>query len=180
MSQYIQDLLDSVNQVSMSDSSLEILMEFERVIDSLNLYAFENWKKLELCQGPILTKYRVACSFCVPFSLMPDPAGAERLLPYGIKVSYKKDWLVYPIKIKSEADYRPTVKKAKLARTRIWIITINMPLHLIKDITRGSEEIMDADVDMEDIDQAYDEGLANSDAIVDNDTTNTGEMGNFQ
>lgn len=175
----IQNILDSIKQVSMSESSLEILMDFERVLDDSNMYAFLNWSTLELVEGPITTKYRVSCTFCAPLHLMPDPSGAERLLQYGAKISYRKSWLVYPIKIKSEKDYRPRMKKPKLARTRVWLITIDLPNHLIKDITKGSTEILDQEIDLEDLDDAYEKGLSDSniDDNMNNDDVNPNNAG---
>lgn len=168
----IQDILDSIKQVTMSQSSLDVLMDFERVLDDMNIYAFLNWGDGELVSGPNITKYRVECTFCWPLKMMPDPSGGERLLQYGAKITYKKAWLVYPIKIKSEADYRPRMKKPKMARTRVWLVSINLPSHLIKDITKGSTEIMDQLIDLEDIDSAYEQGLDTTDAVTDGQDTN--------
>jgi hypothetical protein len=167
---YIQDILDSIKQVSMSESSLQVLLDFERVLDDMNIYAFMNWADGELVSGPNITKYRVEATFCWPLKMMPDPSGAERLLQYGAKITYKKAWLIYPIKIKSEKDYRPRMKKPKLARTRVWLVSINLPNHLIKDITKGSAEIMDQMIDLEDLDNAYQEGLDTTDAITNDQT----------
>ena len=44
----IGDILDNIKQVSMSPSSMDILREFERVIDENGLYAFHNWKTLSM------------------------------------------------------------------------------------------------------------------------------------
>src|ERR1035441_10082542 len=95
----IDSILTNIKQVSMSPSSIETLCEFERVIDESGLYAFHHWIDGELVSGPNLTAYRVTCTFCWPLEKMPDPAGAQRLLSYGVKVYYKKAWLVFPIKI---------------------------------------------------------------------------------
>jgi len=162
----IQDIISSIKDVSMSKSALEILMNFERVLDDMGLYAFSNWKNGELVEGPISKKYRVTASFMWPLVKMPDPSGAARLLPYGIIVGYKKDWLVYPIEIHSPADYRPKLKKPKLSRTRVWVVTIDIPKHLITDVTKGSEEIMAHDVDLDDLDAAYEAGLDQDEATI--------------
>jgi hypothetical protein len=155
----IQEILDNLKSVSMSPSSMSTLREFERVIDENGLYAFYNWKSLELVEGPKVSAYRVECTFSSPLSKMPDPSGAKRLLAYGVKVTYRKGWMIYPVKIKSEDDFRPNIKKPKLKKTQVWLITINMPSYLISDITKGSKEIMDQSIDMEDIDDAYTDDL---------------------
>lgn len=138
----IQRILDSIKQVSMSPYSLETICEFERVLDENGIYAFENWKGGELVEGPVISTYRVECTFWWPLKNMPDPAGAARLSDYGVKTTYRRGWLIYPIEVKSEGDYRASIKKPKLARQRIWLVTINIPKYLIKDVKMGSEEMM--------------------------------------
>lgn len=156
----IAAILDNIKQVSLSPSSMETVCEFERVIDENGLYAFHHWKSGELVSGPNISAYRVICTFCWPLEKMPDPAGAQRLLSYGVKVYYKKAWLVYPIKIKSEDDFRETIKKPKLARIKVWLVTINMPKYLIKEIKQSSSEIMDQEMGTNDIDDSYEQNIS--------------------
>ena len=164
MSVNINAILNNIKQISMSPSSLELLCEFERVIDENGLYAFHHWKQGELVAGPKITAYRVKCTFFWPLAKMPDPAGARRLLSYGVKVDYRKAWLVYPIKIKSEDDFRPEIKKPKLAKVKVWLVTIDMPKFLMKEITQGSKEIMDQGMDTNDIDDSFQQNLDNDDS----------------
>ena len=161
MAQNIKDIVTNLRQLHMTGSTLEILLDFERVLDEMSLYAFANWKLGELVQGPIVSKYRVECKFMWPLKKMPDPNGGKRLLPYGIKISYEKSHLEYPVRVKSPDQYRPGTKLPKLVTTPIWLVTVNLPKALIKDITKGSIEIMDQDINLEDIDQAYEENLDN-------------------
>jgi hypothetical protein len=72
---------------------------------------------------------------------MPDPMGGKRLLDYDCKVSYKKDHLIVPRKIKKPDDIRPGTKKGKLDRSPIWVVEILMPKKLIADIYSGSPDI---------------------------------------
>jgi len=147
----IQNIIDSIKQVSMSPSSIDVLCDFERVLDESGIYAFLNWEYGELCSGPNITEYRVECKFWWPENLMPDPAGALRLLGNDIKVTYKKGKLIYPIKIKSEKDYRDgAIKKPKLAKMKIWFVSINIPKYLMNDIKSSSNELMDIDLTKKD------------------------------
>ena len=75
MAQSLKDIISNVKDVSMSDSALETLLDFERVLAEMNLYAFQNWKLGELIDGPNVGRYRVSCSFMWPLSLMPDQIG---------------------------------------------------------------------------------------------------------
>jgi hypothetical protein len=46
----------------MTDSAVNTLLDFERVIDELDIYAFKNWKRGELVAGPKYEKYFVVCA----------------------------------------------------------------------------------------------------------------------
>lgn len=159
MAQSLKDIISNVKDVSMSDSALNTLLDFERVMDEMGLYAFQNWKLGELIDGPNVGRYRVSCTFMWPLSLMPDPSGAERLLNFNARVKWAKDWLEYPIKIDSPDDYRPGTKKPRMARKPVWTVEIVLPKTLIKNVSRSSADIMNSTLDLDDIDAAYERGL---------------------
>ena len=143
----------------MTDSSLETLLDYERVLDELDLYSFRNWKKGELVAGPDYEKYFVTCQWMYPFREMPDPNGAERLLNYGCEVTYQKDMFEYPIDVKSPDDFKPGTKVPRLVAKPVWIVSITMPKKLMSDIQQGSIELESETLDAEDIETAYEEGL---------------------
>ena len=116
-----------MRNIYMSDCSLSTLMDFERVLDELDIYAFRNWAVGELVEGPDIKKYWITVTFMWPQSLMPDPRGARRLLPFDCKVQYQKDTIKVPMKIDDPSDYRPGTKKAKIIEKPIWLVTITMP-----------------------------------------------------
>jgi hypothetical protein len=62
---------------------MSTLLDFERVLDEADLYAYKNWLLGELVQGPDIGKYSVTCVFMWPYKLMPDPRGAKRLATIG-------------------------------------------------------------------------------------------------
>ena len=143
----------------MSDSALTTLLDFERVIDELDVYAFENWKIGELVSGPVYEKYFVTCTFMFPYKKMPDPRGGEQLLNYNCEILYKKDELEYPVKPKSPADFRPGTKLAKTMKVPIWLVTVTIPKKLMNEIQQGSIEVENEKLDLDDLDQAYDTGV---------------------
>ena len=156
----IKTAIENTKRIYLSDSSLNVLLDFERVLDELDLYGFANWGKGELVEGPKVERYWVTCTFMWPRSMMPDPRGAERLLPYGCKVSYEKTKIQVPVKIETPDDFRDDgSRKGKLVATKVWLVTIQMPQELIADIEQGSIEIAGEDVDLEDINSAYQQGL---------------------
>jgi hypothetical protein len=68
---------------------------------------------------------------------MPNPQAGRRLLDYGCKVTYKKDYLAQPRKIESPDDYRPGTKKGKIDQLPIWIVNVSMPKQLMFDMYKG-------------------------------------------
>ncbi len=155
----INDVLENIKEISLTDSAVNTLLDFERVIDELDIYAFTNWKRGELVAGPKYEKYFVVCTFMWPYKKMPDPRGGERLLDYGCEIKYKKDMLEYPIKIKDQNDFKPGTRVPKLARTPVWLVEIVMPKKLMQEINQGSLELESGTVDVEDIESSYEEGL---------------------
>lgn len=149
----------NIQDIYLSEGSLLTLLDFERVLDELDLYAFKNWQIGELVSGPIIGKYRVTCIFMWPEKLMPDPRGARRLLPFDCEIKYKKTNMQVPMKIEDPSDYRPGTKKARLIEKKVWLVQIAMPKSLMSDIRTGSVELEDQEIDLEDLDSAYEQDL---------------------
>jgi len=63
------------------------------------------------------------------------------------------------VRIMDPSDYRPGTHKAKIEEKKIWLVEIVMPKALMSDIRTGSIELEDQDVDLEDLDQAYEQDL---------------------
>ena len=61
-------IAQNIQDIYLSEGSLLTLLDFERVLDELDLYAFKNWQIGELVQGPTIGKYRVSCILCGPRS----------------------------------------------------------------------------------------------------------------
>ncbi len=150
---------DNIRDIYMSEGSLTTLLDFERVLDEVDIYAFKNWEIGELVAGPEIGKYRVSATFMWPLKLMPDPRGARRLLPFDCKVEYLKKEIKIPVKITDPSDYIPGTKKAKLMTKQVWLVEITMPKALMNDIRTGSIEMEDEDIDLDELDQAYEQDL---------------------
>ena len=150
---------ENIRNIYLSEGSLLSLLDFERVLDELDLYAFKNWSIGELVQGPTVGKYRVTCIFMWPEKLMPDPRGARRLLPFDCDVKFKKTMMKVPMKISDPSDYRPGTHKAKIVEKKVWLVEITMPKSLMSDIRTGSIELEDQDIDLADLDDAYEQDL---------------------
>lgn len=133
------NVLKNIESIYSNDNAFAILKDFERVLDELDLYVYDNWQDGELVSGPVMTKHFVSCKFMWPLRQMPDPMGGKRLLDYDCRVTYQKDQLVMPRKIVTPDDVRPGTKKGKLDTTPIWIVEITMPINLMKNIYDGMQ-----------------------------------------
>lgn len=150
---------DNIKNLYMSEGSILSLLDFERVLDELDIYAFKNWILGELVDGPEIGRYNVTCTFMWPEKLMPDPRGGKRLLPFDCKVKYMKKTIKIPVKIEEPEDFIPGTHKARLIEKPVWLVEITMPKALITDIRTGSTELEGESIDLEDLDTAYEEDL---------------------
>ena len=139
----IYDIINNIDNIYNSNTSFEILKDFERVLDELDVYVYKNWEHGELVKGPVIERHWVTCSFMWPRKDMPDPMGGKRLIDYDCKVRYKKDYVIKPRKIREPGDVRPNTKKGKLDRHPIWLVEIQMPKKLIVDIYGGYNDLID-------------------------------------
>ena len=93
----IEDINRSLERAYKVESILDTLLSFEDVLERTNLYAYDHWSAGEIALGPDVDKYWITVTLMYPYKLMPDPAGAERLLKYNCKVQYKEDTFVQAI-----------------------------------------------------------------------------------
>jgi len=161
--------IESVKKIYMSDASLSMLCDFERVLDNMDFYAFPNWRLGELVEGPIVRRYWVTCKFMWPLDRMPDPAAPKRLLPYGARVTYTKDKVKVPVKIETSSDYRTNEnsRKGKLVDFPIWYVEIMLPKKLLSDIKQGSIDIAGEEVDLSELQSSMEQGLTDQTATPD-------------
>jgi len=133
----ILDVIRNIEDLYENNSSLAVLKDFERVLDEMDVYVYENWEDGELAYGPKVDRHWITAGFMWEHSKMPNPVAAKRLTELGCKVSYQKSHLLEPRKIKTKEDVRPGTKKGHLDRKPIWIVEITMPKKVAFDIYKG-------------------------------------------
>ena len=133
----ILDVIRNIQELYENNSSLAVLKDFERVLDEMDMYVYENWEDGELAYGPRVDRHWITAGFMWEHSKMPNPTAAKRLTELGCKVTYQKSHLLEPRKIKTAEDIRPGTKKGKLDRKPIWIVEITMPKKIAFDIYKG-------------------------------------------
>lgn len=141
------DVIKNLQTIHEDDQAFTILKDFERVIDSLGVYVFDNWGEGELAAGPRIERHWVTCSFMWPRKDMPDPAGGKILLDYGCKINFEKTNIIKARQIRKPGDIRPGTKKGKLDKVPVWVVEIKMPKSLILDIYSGDRDLYDKEDD---------------------------------
>ena len=150
---------ETIRDLYLSEGSLNTLLDFERVLDEMDIYAFKNWILGELVAGPEIGKYKVGCTFMWPERLMPDPRGGKRLLPFDCDVKFKKSTIRVPVKVNDPGDFQSGTHVAKLTDKPVWLVEIVMPKNLMNDIRTGSLELEDQTIDLQDLDDAYEQDI---------------------
>ena len=59
-------IIDTIKGLYTSDGTMNTLLDFERVLDESDLYAFKNWELGEIVAGPDIKRYTVRCMFLYP------------------------------------------------------------------------------------------------------------------
>lgn len=141
----VLDVIKNIQTLYESNSSLAALKDFERVLDELDMYVYDNWIDGELAYGPKVDRHWITAGFMWPGNKMPDPTGGKRLLDLGCKVKYQKSHLIEPREIRTPEDIRPGTKKGKLDRHPIWIVEIQMPKQVAFEMYKGYMDKMKAE-----------------------------------
>lgn len=136
-----KDILQNIENIYSSNNSLNLLKDFERVLDELDLYVFDNWIDGELISGPKESKYFIECTFMWDKKNMPEPKGGLKLLDYGCHVQFAESKFAMVRKISKPDDIRPGTRKGKIDVKDIWMVKIKMPKKLMSDINRGYRQL---------------------------------------
>lgn len=137
------DVIKNIESIYESNTAFNVLKDFERVLDELDLYVYKNWEDGELAEGPKIDRHWVSAKFFWPKEKMPDPAGGKRLLDYDCKVGYLESSMISPRKIVNPDDIRPGTKKGKLDKHPIWIVEVRMPKKLLADLYGATLDDLD-------------------------------------
>lgn len=169
-----QDLNDHLRKVSEGESLLDMLLEFEGILDEIDLYAYKNWSKGEILEGPDVGRHWVTAKFMYMSEDMPDPAGAERLMSRGIKVKFCREELKYPKKVKNWDDVDQSRSfnaqsggygvgglggvgyiKPKTLTDNVWVVEIVMPRKFVDNTIQDYVDVGDDDfIDTDALDSA--------------------------
>lgn len=177
----------TINRLSQSENLMDVLVQIENFLDSLDLYVFKNWIDGEIYQGPNIERYWVELTLRYPYKQMPDPQGGMRLVKHGTKVVYRKTTEMETVmtkpklnqdgKLENTTDALPTPKEIE---KKYWLVDLRIPRRYIEELYDDDIELYDDDIDDSNVDaasDARDEGLDSEDAYrgVDSDTETEGD-----
>ena len=143
-------LNDKIKKISDTNTALDMLLEFEKFLDDVDLYAYKNWIEGEVLEGPTLDRNYCSVKLLYTADNMPDPAGAQRLMKKGCLVKYEKDTLLSPVEVRDFTDLtieaRPdgsVRKKAKTKSEPVWVVEIRLPRKHVDEFKSDAVEIDD-------------------------------------
>ena len=140
-----------IEKLEDSPHLLDLLIQMEDVLDSLDVYVFKHWIDGELVEGPKVRRYWLDMALKYPFKKMPDPRAGLRLLKHGIRVDFEQSH--------EENSAKPNNDAQDEDGTKIWLIRISIPRRLISELSAGQLDFYDDEVDVDDVQDAQDTGM---------------------
>jgi hypothetical protein len=90
---------------------------------------------------------------------MPNPKGARRLVAIGCKVKFAKSEVKVPVEVTEYDDYIPGTRYPKSKPKQVWFVYIEVPKSLLDDIKEGTIDLAGQEIDLEQLDDSYDDDL---------------------
>ena len=164
----INDIKDTIDSIYDGNTKLDMLLEFESILDNLHLYAHKNWINGEVADGPHISRYWVEATLMYPKKMMPDPDGELRLTKHGCYVYLQEEDFIVNVDINSPDDLETSdrgERKPKKAKKPVWLVKIVMPRHFVDEFNSSKIEVNGVEIDLSDVDDAYQEGLDGEEAL---------------
>jgi hypothetical protein len=172
----INDIAATISGVKSNRNTLSLLLEFQGVLDDLNVFAYENWIKGEVIKGPIISKYWIEVFLMYAEQDMPDPEASDRLTKHGCYVFYQRDTLTSNVKVKKVDTSKAGKKVPKTQEMTVFVVKVVMPRHLLTDYNVKKISAMSGEIDLDDVVDAYDQGLDVDRNARNNDESNPDEQ----
>jgi hypothetical protein len=168
-----------IEKIQESPHLLDMLLQMEDVLDSLDIYVFKNWYKGEVVEGPGVRRYWLDFTLKYKHNQMPDPKAAMRLIKHGIRVDFSKgtekskeynanyDQTVHDDTVPVQKGDAPPEEKDVRPEDTVWLVAISIPRRLVAELS--AEQIdneYDDEVDIEDVDDAMDTGIDDESEVM--------------
>jgi hypothetical protein len=165
-----QDIIyKNLDTIHNSPNVVDTLVEIDRILDRMDVYAYENWIQGEIVDGPFVERHWVEMTLMYPVKMMPNPDAAMRLIKNGCKVTFGKETLETFAKVEKPEDVVTGADGQRVPRTvkkPVWLVTIRIP----KSLLDVSEDVKDTDdVDYDSVESAYEEELDGEHGLTDDE-----------
>lgn len=142
---------------------LDILIQMEDVLDSMDIYVFENWALGEIVEGPLIKRYWLEFTLRYPHHRMPDPKAALRLMKHDIRVDfYEAEFKDGSEKVIETEEERQTEKMDDT----YWMVRVTIPRRLVTQMSDVQNQFYADYVDVDDVDTAKDAGLGDESSVT--------------
>jgi hypothetical protein len=82
----------------------------------------------------------------------------------GCKIKWKKTKIRVPVEVDDYDDFQPGSRYPKMKEKPIWLVYIEMPKEIMDDIREGSIDLAGQNIDLNDLDDAYDDDMDSEDS----------------
>jgi hypothetical protein len=146
-----------LEKIQESQHLLDVLLQMEDVLDSLDLYVFENWYNGEIIDGPNIKRYWLDFTLKYAWDKQPDDKAAYRLMKHGIRVSFDK--MRY-----SKGKEEPEIVEDEDDEEKVFLaVKISIPRMLCVQIADEELDFYDEEIDAEDVSDAKDSDIESED-----------------
>tara|TARA_R110001592_G_scaffold71064_3_gene217500 strand:+ start:140 stop:451 length:312 start_codon:yes stop_codon:yes gene_type:complete len=97
---HINNIYKNIDSIHNSPNVIDTLIEVDKILDRLDIYAYENWFNGEIVEGPFVERHWVDVTLMYPQKMMPNPDAAMRLIKTAVKLSLVKMYLKHLKKLK--------------------------------------------------------------------------------
>ena len=175
-----------LEKIQDSPHLIDILIQMEDVLDSLDIYVFKNWSRGIIAEGPVIRRYWLDFTLRYDYDKMPDPKAALRLLKHGIRVDFWKgklqngeyvDYKDAPAQPEegndlpeggslNDAKNAQDFKQETRDKDLVWLVRISIPRRLIQQMSAEENMFYEEEVDTEDVEDAQDSGIDDESAYM--------------
>lgn len=163
----------TIKRLSSSTNLIDVLIQIENFLDSLDLYVFKNWIEGEIYRGPNVQRYWVDLTLRYAYEEMPDPQGGMRLLKHGAKVTYEKcSEEVTVVPNPKRQGNKMQAQPPETEEQQYWLVDVRIPRRYIEELYDDDIELYDDDIEQSEVEaasDARDENIDADDAILQGD-----------
>lgn len=170
-----------LDKISDSPHLLDILLQMEDVLDSLDIYVFKNWYRGEVVEGPKVRRFWLDFTLKYDFDRMPDPKAALRLMKHGARVDFWKAKYgtdgEFVDSAVSESEMEEHAADEKKTSEDFWLVRISIPRRLVAQMSAEEMDFYDEEVDIDDVEDAKDSGIDDESAYFNDEQGGDDQMG---